>query len=188
MRNLGIDIDNPHCNGMVSNEEAAQWRYVHHTLLQHKQMLANVADSYTKVISLRETKMNQIATQQAKEVSRLTKVAVLFIPVSVLSGIMSMGGSFLPGEKHFWVFWAFVVPIIAFVCIGLLTDFEPLAWLRHKDISFSFLGTKNESTAGRPTSNSPSHHGIQGLMEEGIGRTPEASNGLSGKHEYTAAN
>jgi hypothetical protein len=39
MRNLGIDLNNSKCTGMIPTEEAVQCRYIQSTLMQHKTTL-----------------------------------------------------------------------------------------------------------------------------------------------------
>jgi hypothetical protein len=127
MHNLGIDHENPKCTGRVSQEEAAQWRYIQSSLLKHKAMLKTVADNYVQVIGLRET---QTSTQQAREVGKLTVLGTVFVPLSIISGILSMGGSYLPGERKFWVYLAIALPVLACLTVCLLTNFLPwlLSW------------------------------------------------------------
>lgn len=53
--------------------------------------------------------------QETTDVNRLTKLGMTFLPLSFASGLLSMGGAFLPGEKHFWIYFVLVVPLIAVV-------------------------------------------------------------------------
>lgn len=123
MLNLGIDpnsTDSSGSSGRVSPEEAAQWRYIQSTLLQHKTMLKIVADNYVQVIGLRETRTS---TTQAHQVGRLTILGTVFVPLSIISGILSMGGKYLPGEGKFWVYWVIAVPVLLVLTVSLLTGF-----------------------------------------------------------------
>jgi hypothetical protein len=51
------------------------------------------------------------------------------VPVSLVSGIMSMGGDFTPGGSKFWIFFAVAAPIVAVVYMFLFTQF--LEWAEH---------------------------------------------------------
>jgi hypothetical protein len=120
MLNLGIDPTSATCTGRVSDAEAAQWRYIQSTLLQHKAMLKIVADNYVQVIGLRETRTS---TTQAHLVGKLTVLGTVFVPLSIISGILSMGGGYLPGQGKFWVYWVIAVPVLVVLTVSLLTGF-----------------------------------------------------------------
>lgn len=80
-------------------------------------MFESLANSYTQVVALREAQASNV---QASGVRWLTILGTLFVPVSVVAGVMSMGGEYLPGEDRFWVFFAVIVPVIVVVGVVLL--------------------------------------------------------------------
>jgi hypothetical protein len=127
MRNLGIDPDDnsPKNRGRVTQEEASQWRYIQSTLLRQKAMLKTVADNYVQVVGLRET---QTSTQQAREVGKLTVLGTVFVPLSIISGILSMGGGYLPGGGKFWVYLAIALPVAVVLAVCLFTKLIPWLW------------------------------------------------------------
>lgn len=49
---------------------------------------------------------------ETRSVSRLTVLGLLFVPLSLTSGILSMGGEYLPGNRYFWVFFAAGIPLV----------------------------------------------------------------------------
>ena len=117
MRALGIDIDDPHSDGLVGRREAQMWRYICSSCKDLQGMFESLTNSYTQVVALREAQASNV---QASNVRWLTILGTLFLPVSVVAGVMSMGGGYLPGEDKFWVFFAVLVPVIVVVGTILL--------------------------------------------------------------------
>lgn len=109
MRALGIDVDDPSSYGFVGKREAQMWRFLRSTCLDLQDMFQQLTNSYTQVIALREA---QASNAQASSIRWLTVLGTLFVPISIVAGIMSMGGELLPGEKKFWVFFAVVCPVL----------------------------------------------------------------------------
>ena len=60
--------------------------------------------------------------REAKNIKTLTLLAMVFIPLSFTSGLLSMGGAFIPGGDSFWVFFAVSIPIVVllFLTVGLI--------------------------------------------------------------------
>jgi Mg2+ and Co2+ transporter CorA len=69
---------------------------------------------------------SQIAAQEKDESQRaLNRVAYMggiLIPVSIVSGILSMGDPWAPGQDQFWIFWAVSVPFVAFTMLIIYVD------------------------------------------------------------------
>lgn len=59
----------------------------------------------------------QGGAMESRHVNALTSLAALFVPISVVAGILSMGDRYLPGQADFWVFWAIAVPLTILVTI-----------------------------------------------------------------------
>lgn len=123
MRALGIDIDDSASYGFVGKREAQTWRYIRSSCMDLQEMFEQLTNSYTQVVALREA---QTSNLQAKSVRWLTVLGTFFVPMSVVAGVMSMGGDFLPGEKRFWIYPAVVVPTILIigVVMVLITRWE----------------------------------------------------------------
>ena len=109
MRALGIEIDDPNGHGLVGKREAQMWRYICLSYQDLQGMFESLANSYTQVVALRETQASNV---QASNVRWLTILGTLFLPVSAVAGVMSMGENYLPGKDRFWVFFAVVLPVI----------------------------------------------------------------------------
>ena len=122
MRALGIDVDDPQSYGFVGKREAQMWRFLRSTCLDLQDMFQQLTNSYTQVIALREA---QASNAQASSIRWLTVLGTLFVPISIVAGIMSMGGEFLPGEKKFWVFFAVVCPVLLVIGVVLVVT---LGW------------------------------------------------------------
>ncbi|KAK1751063.1 hypothetical protein QBC47DRAFT_392146 [Echria macrotheca] len=58
---------------------------------------------------------------QERQVGYLSSLATLFVPVSLVTAIFSIGGDFAAGESHFWVYWAVSVPVMMLGCVLLFT-------------------------------------------------------------------
>lgn len=116
MRALGIDVDEPTSYGLVGKREAQMWRYIRASCVDLQEMFQSLANSYTQVVALREAQASNI---QAASVRWLTVLGTLFVPLSVVAGVMSMGGDFLPGRGSFWIYLAVVVPLLLVICVFL---------------------------------------------------------------------
>lgn len=63
---------------------------------------------------------------QAEDVKRLSFIALVFIPLSYVTGIFSMADQYGPGSDRFWIYWDTSLPIaIIVVCISFMTDSIP---------------------------------------------------------------
>lgn len=74
-----------------------------------------------RVDSILETYMQAISVRQSINAGYLTSMATIFIPVSLVAAVFSMGGEFAAGESLFWVFWVVAVPVTLLGCFLLFT-------------------------------------------------------------------
>lgn len=109
MHALGIDLDDPKSYGFVGKRETQIWRYLRCSCIDLQGMFQGLANSYTQVVALREA---QTSNAQAQSVRWLTILGTCFVPLSIIAGVLSMGGDFLPGKSQFWVYFAVVVPLL----------------------------------------------------------------------------
>lgn len=116
MRALGIDVDDSQSYGFVGKREAQMWRVLRATCLDLQDMFKHLSNSYTQVIALREAQASNV---QANSVRWLTVLGTFFVPMSVVAGILSMGGEFLPGEGKFWVYLSVVCPLLLIIAAVL---------------------------------------------------------------------
>lgn len=57
----------------------------------------------------------------AQAVGRLTSIAAIFVPISLIAAIFSMGGEFAAGQTKFWIFWATSAGVMLPACLFLFT-------------------------------------------------------------------
>ena len=61
---------------------------------------------------------------------RLSLVASIVFPLTLVAGIFSMNSDYLPGEKGFWKFWAISIPSVAIFALILVYGTRPYWVLR----------------------------------------------------------
>ena len=104
--------------------EDEDWRSLQSTIDAVEQRIDLVYESYTQMASIHESKT---ANVQAIRVRHLTILATIFIPVSLIAGIFSMGGKFAAGSSMFWVFWVVSILFVAILLLFIfLRFFQPL--------------------------------------------------------------
>jgi hypothetical protein len=98
--------------------EADAWQSLREVIKSLKIRLDIMLQAYMQSISVRET---SAANKQARQVGYLTSLATIFIPLSFVAAIFSMGGDFSAGSDRFWVYWVVAVPVAAIGCLLLFT-------------------------------------------------------------------
>ena len=68
-----------------------------------------LATGYLQYITIQEAR---ISNSNAQSLSKITVLTMLFIPLSTVASIFSMGGDFLPGNPKAWVFWVVSIPVL----------------------------------------------------------------------------
>lgn len=68
------------------------------------------AAGYLQYVTIQEA---HVSNSTAQSLSRITVLTMLFIPLSTVASIFSMGEGFLPGQNNSWVFWVVALPILA---------------------------------------------------------------------------
>ncbi|KAF2109778.1 hypothetical protein BDV96DRAFT_452151, partial [Lophiotrema nucula] len=115
MKEFSREIDdNLVALGLDSRESARQWevdgwKSVRETTRTVSKLADSFATSYLQYISIQEAR---VSNSNAHSLSRITVLTMLFIPLSTVASIFSMGGDFLPGERKAWVFWVAAIPVI----------------------------------------------------------------------------
>lgn len=119
LRSEGIDINKE------SDDEGKELLSVLKRLQGFKEKVESLTSVVTGMLSVRQADMSQ---RETKLVSRLTFVALVFIPLSFTASIFSMGGDFLPGSSHFWVYFAAAVPM-TFIILALAWLLRGQTWI-----------------------------------------------------------
>ncbi|CVL07282.1 uncharacterized protein FMAN_15370 [Fusarium mangiferae] len=84
-----------------------------------EQMLA-VATSMVQILDSRRSIV------EALHIKRLTYVALVFIPLSWVASLFSMGEGFLPGQEFFWIYFCISLPLVVFVLLLSAAPYQKL--------------------------------------------------------------
>ncbi|KAF2127781.1 hypothetical protein P153DRAFT_387515 [Dothidotthia symphoricarpi CBS 119687] len=76
--------------------------------------LENMLPVVTSLVSIIDARQNFAETLN---ISRLTVLALIFVPLSYVSSLFSMNPDNMPGSPHFWVYFAVAVPVTTLVFI-----------------------------------------------------------------------
>ena len=117
LRNLGISLEDGQ-----DDEDGKELLNVLTRLQRYNEKIESLTPIVTGVLNVRQA---DISMRETRLVSKLTFVALVFIPLSFTASIFSMGGDFLPGNSLFWVYFAAALPITSII-LGLTW------WLRGK--------------------------------------------------------
>ena len=122
LQNLDIAVDD------YNNQNNKDFLHILKRLRGCKDKVESVMSVVTGYLSVRQ---GEISHEQSKEtikesqlVSRLAYLALVFIPLSYIASIFSMGGDYLAGASHFWVYFAIAIPVTTIILV--------IAWLLHK--------------------------------------------------------
>jgi hypothetical protein len=101
-------------------------------ILEQLQFAWNRAESLLPVVigacSILEAQQGAL---ESRQVNSLTYLLALFVPVSTVAAILSMGDEYLPGQTSFWIFWVASIPMVALVVLVMYS----LEWI-HSLIPF----------------------------------------------------
>ena len=119
LRSVGINVDKE------SDDEGKELLSVQKRLQGFKEKVESFTSVVTGILSVRQADVSQ---KESKLVSRLTVLALVFIPLSFTASIFSMGGDFLPGSSRFWVYFAAAVPM-TFIILALAWLLRGQTWI-----------------------------------------------------------
>jgi Mg2+ and Co2+ transporter CorA len=63
---------------------------------------------------------------EAANVSRLTFIALVFVPLSWVASLFSMSENYSPGEENFWVYFATALPVLFLVLLLSAVQWDQL--------------------------------------------------------------
>jgi Mg2+ and Co2+ transporter CorA len=128
MRGLSLTTgeQDPGDHGQTDTSISDDFRFVHARLCSFKQKVESLATVVTGLLSVCQGRISAslastsaktaiVSANEARLVSRLTVLAVIFIPLSFSASILSMGGDFSPGESRFWVYFAVSIPMLLLI-------------------------------------------------------------------------
>ncbi len=99
---LGITV------GDQSNDEGKELLSILARLQGCKDKVESMMPIVTGMLSICRA---NISLEETRLVSKLTVVALIFIPLSFTASIFSMGGDYQPGSSHFWVYFSVALPM-----------------------------------------------------------------------------
>jgi Mg2+ and Co2+ transporter CorA len=87
------------------------------------------------------------ALAETANISRLTILALVFVPLSYISSLFSMNSQNMPGSSHFWVYFAVAVPVTLLVFLVA----RPPAWIVRTLRARSQASAKRRQPVSHPT-------------------------------------
>lgn len=109
---VALGLDNPQTT--APHWEQDGWHSVKELGCMLEETLESISNGYLQYVTIQEARTSN---SNAHSLSRITVLSMLFIPLSTLASIFSMGGDFLPGETRSWVFWVVALPVLAILVI-----------------------------------------------------------------------
>ncbi|KAK4040860.1 hypothetical protein C8A01DRAFT_15321 [Parachaetomium inaequale] len=88
---------------------------IKHTLSQlehYNRSLEHMIPVATSMVQLLDSRRSML---EAANVSRLTLIALVFVPLSWVASLFSMSEDYSPGRKNFWVYFATALPVLILV-------------------------------------------------------------------------
>jgi hypothetical protein len=70
--------------------------------------LENMLPVVTSLVQIIDARQSSAETAN---ITRLTILALIFVPLSFVSGLFSMNSKNMPGSDHFWVYFAVAIPV-----------------------------------------------------------------------------
>jgi hypothetical protein len=105
---IALGLDKPQTS--TAPWETDGWKSICDLTHVVEEMTNTFATNYLQYVTIREA---HASNGSAQSLSRITVLTMLFIPLSTVASIFSMGGDFLPGETKAWMFWVVAVPVLA---------------------------------------------------------------------------
>jgi hypothetical protein len=127
MTALGLDAPSP----SVPLWEIDGWKSIRDITQVVEDITNTFANNYLQYVTIQEA---HVSNGSAESLSRITVLTMLFIPLSTVASIFSMGGDFLPGSTKAWVFWVVAIPVL--VVLAYIYWYQKLfkmwQWKRHQ--------------------------------------------------------
>ncbi|KAH7398590.1 hypothetical protein BKA66DRAFT_437634 [Pyrenochaeta sp. MPI-SDFR-AT-0127] len=138
---IALGVDSPNFAG--PRWEVEGWRSIRDLTGVVEGTVEAFATGYLQYVTIQEA---HVSNSTAQSLSRITVLTMLFIPLSTVASIFSMGGDFLPGQNRSWIFWAVALPILAI--LSYLYWYQRLAriWLGRKEQLLPLFEKKSPTT------------------------------------------
>jgi hypothetical protein len=105
--------------GGNEHKDAQDWLYIHKRLQMWMSRSRDLVQSALGLLSRVEAERS---LGEARNTRLLAILGTIFLPLSLVSSIFSMGGDFLPGQPRFWVYLSISLPLLF---IALAVVFAP---------------------------------------------------------------
>ena len=99
-------------NMQVSNQLRQDFAFLADQAKSYSQHLNNMLPVVTSLISIVDTRRS---FAQTANITRLTFLALFFVPLTYISSLFSMNNAVAPGSQAFWVYFAVAIPLTVLV-------------------------------------------------------------------------
>lgn len=103
-------------HGSVDDETAdlllRDYRHLEAAVARHGQLLEMMLPVLTSLVQVVDSRRSFIETAN---ISRLTYLALAFVPLSFISSVFSMSADFAPDGNKFWVYFVVAIPLMMLV-------------------------------------------------------------------------
>jgi hypothetical protein len=97
--------------------------------------LENMLPTVTSLVQIVDSRRSFAETAN---ISRLTILALVFVPLSFISSLFSMNERLAPGGPHFWIYFAVAIPVLMIVALAAKPPFRQLRrllrWVRPQKV------------------------------------------------------
>jgi Mg2+ and Co2+ transporter CorA len=101
------------------NNDQRDWVLIK-TRLEHYESCSRVV--VTSALGLLSLIESHKSVEEGESARVLALLGTVYLPLSLTAGILSMGGSFTPGQGHFWIFFAVAGPLMV---LSLAATYTP---------------------------------------------------------------
>jgi hypothetical protein len=140
---LGISLSDVNCLSSLGQKESQDWIYIKKSLELWESRAQGVVGSTLGLLSLVESNKS---VEEAKSTRTLAILGTIYLPLSLMAGILSMSGEFIPGGARFWVYFVLALPLLF---ITLLVSFSPQTIMNTFHLLLSGEAKKEESIRRR---------------------------------------
>jgi Mg2+ and Co2+ transporter CorA len=95
-------------------------------------LLVKKLESMPPVITYKvQISQGRQAFLETTNLSRLTYLALVFVPLTFTCSLFSMGGDVGPGSSHFWVYFAVAIPLLL-LTFSLTISYRVLSFVKQR--------------------------------------------------------
>ncbi|KAF1846457.1 uncharacterized protein K460DRAFT_367238 [Cucurbitaria berberidis CBS 394.84] len=134
---VALGLDDAHCS--APQWERDGWQSIKELTNVVEETVKALAAGYLQYVTIQEA---HVSNGNEQSLSRIAVLTMLFIPLSTVASIFSMGGEFLPGQPRAWVFWVVAIPLLAMVAYVYWYQQLMRAWQGRKEQLLPMFTTK----------------------------------------------